>query len=748
MGKRRPGHYILLFSLAATAAGEAYVYGPDVRAAWTLPLLLAGFVLAYTFDVPLPGLGRTNADHLVAFPAALLLDNPAAAGAAAAAGYLASRLWNPGPRKMGLSHAVDTLQLGVSVTTGTGLVRALGAFTPESSNGRSLMVLAAGAWLQFGVSLVVVAIHRAVQDSAGAKGGSFWGGAWRSLLWLTLSIPYLGLVLFEIASGQVLEVVLSLLPLLSIAWVLRLTGEQEQKNAALVESSRRQEFLLQMLASESGSLENESFLKNLLTGLNEFIPWDAELVFVVETPFQREPILFSRTGLPMDPHGAKARLEAFLDEGALQLARSSSGRGTFGPLLIPGAAQQMVVPLATREVAFGALVVEREGDRPFTETEVQFVSLALGQIGRYVQDEILKRQILSTNRRLVHQTHYLSEILDVSKLLKIHMDARAILEKVAQGIRDGLGFQSVLVSLYREEEGVFERVAQAGEDARWDEIRKARPPASEILGMLQERYRTGSSYYIRNAAAAPFHVMPSQPRPRAEADDWDPSDFLLVPMQDKDNRLIGILSVDEPMDGKIPSMEALSALEIIANQAVQALESSQVHALVRHQAVVDGLTGLYNHRHFHETLVRVAREHAASGRPFAVLMMDLDNFKATNDRWGHLAGDAVLRGIGEVVFSVTRKEDLPARYGGEEFAVILPGLDAERAAAVAERVRRLVAERAFEAEGTSEPVRVTVSVGVAAYPEHGEDHRRVLDQADAALYRAKKAGKNRVWREG
>jgi diguanylate cyclase (GGDEF)-like protein len=159
---------------------------------------------------------------------------------------------------------------------------------------------------------------------------------------------------------------------------------------------------------------------------------------------------------------------------------------------------------------------------------------------------------------------------------------------------------------------------------------------------------------------------------------------------------------------------------------------------------VDGLTNLYNHRHFQEALVRTAREHGGGTRPYAVLMMDLDNFKEINDRYGHVAGDAVLRGVGEAILSVTRREDVAARYGGEEFAVILPGLDAARGEAVGDRIRRLVEERTQDVEGLARPLRVTLSVGVSAYPEHGEDHQLLLERADAALYRAKRSGKNRV----
>jgi diguanylate cyclase (GGDEF)-like protein len=744
--KHRPGHYILLVLFVAAMAAMASWYGVAADRLWAIPACLLAFVLAYVFDVPIPGLGRINADHVIAFPAVLLLGNPVLTGVLAGGGYLISRLFRPSTLRPGLALAFDFFHTGLSTAFGTALVLASGRFSLEGRpTAIALLWLIAGVWVQFASSLVMVAAYRFIEGGARKLSANFWKGAGKTLAWVTLSIPYVALVMFEIQQRNVLTALLSLLPLAAIAWVLEMAGEKEQKNAELIEATRRQEFLLQMLSSESGSLENESFLNMLLSGLNEFVPWDAELLFAAETPFQREPILYSRSSLPQDPYAAKSRLEAMLESGSLKLAKAHGGRECH-PLLMPKADHQLLVPLATREVAFGVFVAEREGDRPFTEAEIQFANLAMAQIASYVQDEILKRQILSTNNRLTQQTHYLSEILDVSNLLKIHMDPQTILEKVARGIQQSVGFQSVLISLYRQEEACFERVAQAGVDARWDEIKQVRPPAAQMLDLLKDKYRVGNCYFVRHTEgeAISFGVMPANLRPASEPDDWDPMDLLLVPMFSKDNHLIGIISVDEPSDGKVPSMEAFNALEIIANQAVQALESSQAHASVRHQAAVDGLTNLYNHRYFHEALTAVAREHEAARRPYSVIMMDLDNFKEINDRWGHLSGDAVLRGIGEIIQSVTRREDVAARYGGEEFALVLPGLDAKMASGVGDRVRKLVEEGRFEVEDIPRPLKVTLSAGVASYPKDGEDRRKVLEQADAALYQAKKAGKNRV----
>ncbi len=161
----------------------------------------------------------------------------------------------------------------------------------------------------------------------------------------------------------------------------------------------------------------------------------------------------------------------------------------------------------------------------------------------------------------------------------------------------------------------------------------------------------------------------------------------------------------------------------------------------RELALTDPLTGLPNRLAYEE---RIAQEHARWKRfatPLSLVVVDVDHFKAINDRYGHRAGDKVLRALGRLLRGRLRETDLAARYGGEEFVLVLPGADREAAAAVADEIRRAVAGYGFHYQG--EPVRVTVSCGVAAFGE-GDTPERVFERADAALYAAKAAGRDCV----
>jgi diguanylate cyclase (GGDEF)-like protein/putative nucleotidyltransferase with HDIG domain len=162
------------------------------------------------------------------------------------------------------------------------------------------------------------------------------------------------------------------------------------------------------------------------------------------------------------------------------------------------------------------------------------------------------------------------------------------------------------------------------------------------------------------------------------------------------------------------------------------------------EARVDPKTGLFNARHFAAALSEEIGRARRFERPMSLIMADLDLLRDINNTYGHLAGDAVLKGIAEVFRAQLRHYDVPARFGGEEFSILLPETPPEQALEIAERIRRAVAERTFDVETSSDPIRATVSIGVAGYPKDGTDSNELIHQADLAVYRAKLQGRNRV----
>jgi diguanylate cyclase (GGDEF)-like protein/putative nucleotidyltransferase with HDIG domain len=177
----------------------------------------------------------------------------------------------------------------------------------------------------------------------------------------------------------------------------------------------------------------------------------------------------------------------------------------------------------------------------------------------------------------------------------------------------------------------------------------------------------------------------------------------------------------------------------MASQAGIIIENAQLYSQAVAWATTDGLTELYNHRHFHERLDHEIGRGSRFGTIFCLIILDIDLFKAYNDIYGHLAGDEVLRKVGMCITTSIRSIDMAFRYGGEEFAAILPETQIDDAYRVAERIRKTI-----EVQASSGAVPITASFGVASWPIDGVMKEEVIARADAALYRAKQTGRNRT----
>ncbi|MDP2030742.1 MAG: diguanylate cyclase [Thiobacillus sp.] len=187
--------------------------------------------------------------------------------------------------------------------------------------------------------------------------------------------------------------------------------------------------------------------------------------------------------------------------------------------------------------------------------------------------------------------------------------------------------------------------------------------------------------------------------------------------------------------------DELGELATAFNAMAEGLEQNQ--KALYELATRDGLTGLYNHQTFYALLADELARAQRFKRPVALLMLDIDHFKRVNDTHGHQAGDAILKGLSELLNRQARAIDRVCRYGGEEIAVILPETDPDTAANIAERLRASVEAQPFDIN-TGAPVRITVSIGVASWPLHGDGADTLVAAADAALYAAKRSGRNRI----
>jgi len=208
----------------------------------------------------------------------------------------------------------------------------------------------------------------------------------------------------------------------------------------------------------------------------------------------------------------------------------------------------------------------------------------------------------------------------------------------------------------------------------------------------------------------------------------------------------GDLSVDLPVTGR----DEVGYLTEVFNGMVAQLRAgreqlAEANAVLRDQnaeleqlSMTDALTELFNRRYLMKEFDKEVSRAGRHERTLGVLMIDVDRFKQYNDTYGHLAGDTVLSGMGRVIKDAVREPDIPARYGGEEFIVLLPDCNLQGAIDAAERIRTRLAEEVFEGR------KITVSIGAAEFPTHGESPKAVIGSADAALYEAKDSGRDRV----
>jgi len=213
---------------------------------------------------------------------------------------------------------------------------------------------------------------------------------------------------------------------------------------------------------------------------------------------------------------------------------------------------------------------------------------------------------------------------------------------------------------------------------------------------------------------------------------------------EQQGRVSGVVSVARS-DRAFTSPER-ELFDYLAEQAAVSIENVGLHETVERQAVTDELTGLFNRRRFQEAMATEVERSKRFGQPVGLVLLDLDDFKAVNDTYGHQQGDLVLREVARVLRETSREIDEPARYGGEELAVVLPGTDLEGAYNLAERVRAGIEELALPLLDGEGVLRVTASFGVATLPGSADDMRELVAAADEALYRAKRAGKNRTVR--
>jgi diguanylate cyclase (GGDEF)-like protein len=322
-------------------------------------------------------------------------------------------------------------------------------------------------------------------------------------------------------------------------------------------------------------------------------------------------------------------------------------------------------------------------------------------------------------------SHFINRIHDVASLQELGSEFTKLIARSIECKRAGL-------LLPQTEKGGFGTrfIYPRGEDNPMGELRLRLD--SPIISWLE---REGTILRKRSVTILPeFGSMWAEELEEIRSAEVE----MFVPLTSK-KKLIAILAVSERRDGKLYWVDDEYHLESVSARVAASMAKEYSREQLEEQSRIDELTGLFNRRHFGERLDEEVSRHSRDRGSFSVLMLDLDNFKAYNDRYGHPAGNILLGRMGEIIKGSVRSIDHAFRYGGDEFAVILPRIAREDAYMVAERVRVGIAKRMEE-----QAIAVTVSIGLASCPADGVVADELVDVADDALYDAKRAGGNRI----
>ncbi|HEX2142142.1 MAG TPA: GAF domain-containing protein [Candidatus Limnocylindria bacterium] len=405
----------------------------------------------------------------------------------------------------------------------------------------------------------------------------------------------------------------------------------------------------------------------------------------------------------------------------------------------------LVVPMLFEGRSVGVIALSKLGKDQFTNDDLQTMTIFAGYAAQAFANAAAYERLELQSAELARQLQSQRRLLEINERLLSTLDHADVLETIADGLRAVVDYDNL--SIYRTDDvnrvlqPVLTRELHAEQVARY-----VVPFGRGLMGWAVDHREP----ILANDALNDPRAMQIPGTPA------DPEALVVVPLI-SDGDVIGCLNISRVGGREVHFSEAdFELVKLFAGQASIALRNAEAHQAVTVRADTDALTGLGNHGAFQRVLSDVLGQPEGTGGwrrtsggaagpnaagPITMLMMDLDNFKAYNDRLGHPAGDALLHAIGTAIYGAARTEDRVFRYGGDEFALILPGVDAPEAAAVGERVRRAVGRLTAD-----EPTAVTITIGLASYPAHASEKNDLIAAADTALYWGKQGGENRVVR--
>jgi diguanylate cyclase (GGDEF)-like protein len=353
----------------------------------------------------------------------------------------------------------------------------------------------------------------------------------------------------------------------------------------------------------------------------------------------------------------------------------------------------------------------------------------LGTLGR--ENLSMRRRLETLERRLGMdevQAKVMNRINDLHETFFVSRDLNVVLNQAVAALKGVLRVKTLVLQLYSDEQSrFFMRIEEGGQDIDLGEE------------LVSEVIYEGKSRLLNNLPQFPkFDQLTARGY----------TSLIVAPLNRIElggqRKSIGFIAALTKERRDFTSYE-VDLLTTFASQAALLIENARLYKRVESQAIHDGLTNLFNYRHFREVLAREIQKSEKSGHPLSLIVLDIDDFKKYNDTFGHPEGNEVLRNIAEILLDNTRGKDFVARYGGEEFVVILPETSRQGAMTVAQTIRQQVEAFPFGGRASSHPpVRLSITAGLAVFPDDARSADELIHAADTALYQGKRNGKNQV----
>jgi diguanylate cyclase (GGDEF)-like protein len=340
----------------------------------------------------------------------------------------------------------------------------------------------------------------------------------------------------------------------------------------------------------------------------------------------------------------------------------------------------------------------------------------------------------ATDHNLNQQVQDLKDILSVAQVVVSSLNLDKVLQNILNSAMSIMDMPAGTVALYDANSCLLELHAHAGLSEKFVALNSWRVNPG---GLTYEILEKGDLFIVNDTATAEFFNNPL-------AIEEGIRSLIAVPLKIQ-QRTIGVLYLDDFKPRELVS-EKLELLSILASFATMSIDNARMHGRTLRLACTDGLTGLYNHRQFKKFFADEVARANRYNKALSIILLDVDDFKKFNDTYGHPSGDVVLQELANLLRELLRDCDTVYRYGGEEFVALLPETGLPEAVKVAERIRIFVeTESPRFLTGTTKTHGVTISAGVAALLDDGDDDVSLLERVDGLMYRAKNEGKNKVY---